>query len=129
MCMGERIKERRIAVGLTQEELGEKLGLKKSAIAKYENGRVENIKREVIKKMANILDCSPVYLMGFSDDVHTPKEDSKYYLNPETAQIAQDIFDDPDLHALFDAAKDSKPENLRLAAEMLKRFKETNPDG
>ena len=63
MNMSERIKERRNAVGLTQEELGEKLGLKKSAIAKYENGRVENIKRSTIQKMAVVLECSPSYLL------------------------------------------------------------------
>lgn len=62
MGMAERIKERRIFMGYTQEELGEKLGLQKSAIAKYENGRVENIKRSVISNMAKILDCSPAYL-------------------------------------------------------------------
>lgn len=68
MEMSDRIKERRIAVGITQEELGNKLGLQKSAIAKYENGRVENIKRSVIIKMADILECSPIYLMGLEDD-------------------------------------------------------------
>lgn len=65
MKMGERIKERRLAMKYTQEELAEKLGLQKSAIAKYENGRVENIKRSVISKMAHILECSPAYLMGW----------------------------------------------------------------
>ena len=67
MEMGQRIKERRMEMGLTQEELGEKLGLQKSAIAKYENGRVENIKRSTIEQMAKVLDCSPSYLMGFDD--------------------------------------------------------------
>lgn len=67
MGMSERIKERRIFMGYTQEELGEKLGLQKSAIAKYENGRVENIKRSIIANMAKVLDCSPAYLMGWSD--------------------------------------------------------------
>lgn len=65
MEMGERIKERRLAMNLTQEELAQKLGLQKSAIAKYENGRVENIKRSVISKMAAILECTPSYLMGW----------------------------------------------------------------
>lgn len=65
MGMAERIKERRNIMGFTQEELGEKLGLQKSAIAKYENGRVENIKRSVIANMAKILECSPAYLMGW----------------------------------------------------------------
>lgn len=65
MCMAKRIKERRIAMNLTQEELASKLNLQKSAIAKYENGRVENIKRSTIEKMAQILDCKPSFLMGW----------------------------------------------------------------
>lgn len=63
-----RIKERRLAMDYTQEELANKLGLQKSAIAKYENGRVENIKRSVIQKMATILECTPSYLMGWDDN-------------------------------------------------------------
>ena len=47
----------------------------------------------------------------------------EYYLNKETAEIAQELFNNPDLRVLFDAARDAKPENLRLAAEMLRRFK------
>ena len=67
MGMANRIREQRLLLGLIQEELGQKLGLQKSAIAKYENGRVENIKRSVIKKMAEVLNCSPCYLMGWDD--------------------------------------------------------------
>ena len=69
MTMADRIKERRIAMGYTQEELAEKIGLKKSAIAKYENGRVENIKRPIIKKMAAVLECTPSYLLGFDANI------------------------------------------------------------
>lgn len=68
MNMGDRIKEMRKLKGFTQEELAQKLGLKDSAIAKYESGRVENIKRSVISEMAKILDCSPVYLLCLDDD-------------------------------------------------------------
>lgn len=56
-------------------------------------------------------------------------EQREYYSNPETAQIAQQIFDDPDLHALFDAARDSRPEDMKMAADLLRRLKGTNPDG
>lgn len=77
MGMAERIKERRTIMGFTQEELGEKLGLQKSAIAKYENGRVENMKRSVIAEMATILDCSPSYLMGWEAEDFSKKESPK----------------------------------------------------
>lgn len=41
--------------------------MQKSAIAKYENGRVENIKRSVIAEMARVLECTPTYLMGWDE--------------------------------------------------------------
>lgn len=55
----------------------------------------------------------------------TPQEQT-YYTNPETAKVAQEIFDNSDLRILFDAAKDSSPEQLKLAAEMLRQFKKTS---
>lgn len=85
MNMSDRIKERRTALGMTQEELGAKLGLQKSAIAKYENGRVENIKRSVIQNMATILDCTPSYLMGW--DAEYRKNDIKPLENSEAEDI------------------------------------------
>jgi transcriptional regulator with XRE-family HTH domain len=56
MEIGQKIKEARLQKGLTQEELGKIVGLQKSAIAKYENGRVVNIKRSTLQKLALALD-------------------------------------------------------------------------
>ena len=72
MTMAERIKELRLSAGLTQEELGERLGLQKSAIAKYENGRVENIKQGTIKAMADLFSVRPSYIMGWDDHPSAP---------------------------------------------------------
>ena len=52
MEIGHIIKTARLAKGLTQEELGNMVGVQKSAIAKYENGRVVNIKRTTLRKLA-----------------------------------------------------------------------------
>jgi transcriptional regulator with XRE-family HTH domain len=56
MELGQKIREARLAKNLTQEELGKIVGLQKSAIAKYENGRVVNIKRSTLQKLAKALD-------------------------------------------------------------------------
>ena len=56
MELGQKIKAARLEKGLTQEELGNIVGLQKSAIAKYENGRVVNIKRSTLQKLAKALD-------------------------------------------------------------------------
>ena len=67
MDMGERIKYLRSLKGWTQEELGAKVGMQKSAIAKYEKGNVENMKRSVIKKMSELFEVSPSYLMALDE--------------------------------------------------------------
>lgn len=64
MELGDRIRNLRKNKQLTQEELAQELGLQKSAIAKYEKGRVTNIKRETLLKMARIFEVSPSYLIS-----------------------------------------------------------------
>ena len=63
MDIGAKIRSARIAKGLTQEELGEILGVQKSAIAKYENGRIVNIKRSTLKKISDVLGIPPYELV------------------------------------------------------------------
>ncbi len=71
--MANRIRFLRKKAGLTQEELGNLIGVQKSAIRKYEKGEVENIKRANIKKLAEFFNVSPAYLMGFADIPKEPK--------------------------------------------------------
>lgn len=52
-----------------------------------------------------------------------------YYIDPETAKFAQSLFEQPGMRILFDAAQDSKPEDMEMAAKLLERLKATNPDG
>ena len=107
MEIGQKIKQARIAKGLTQEELGNLVGLQKSAIAKYENGRVVNIKRSTLQKLAKALGLRGSDLIIEAD----PKEaaelhakvllDSdlmvsleKYYtLTPEKRKVIRDLID------------------------------------
>ncbi|MGN0152903.1 MAG: helix-turn-helix domain-containing protein [Lachnospiraceae bacterium] len=77
MSMGSNIRQKRKQEGLTQQELADMLGLQKSAIAKYENGRVQNIKRSTLEKMAAILHCTPSFLMGFEDNPSLIEEDKE----------------------------------------------------
>lgn len=64
MDIGEKIRSARISKGMTQEELGKLLGVQKSAVAKYESGRVVNIKRSTLKKISDILEIRPSELIS-----------------------------------------------------------------
>lgn len=63
MNIGDKIRNARLKKGMTQEELGNALGVQKSAIAKYENGRVVNIKRTTLKAISDILGIAPSELI------------------------------------------------------------------
>lgn len=63
--IGNIIRQKRIEAGLTQAELGLKLGVGKTAVAKWEAGKVKNLKRESLQHLEHILGVSPLILLGF----------------------------------------------------------------
>lgn len=65
--MGEIIKKLRIENDMTLEELGDKVGVGKSTVRKWENGIIANMKRDKIAKVASVFGVSPTYLMGWED--------------------------------------------------------------
>lgn len=62
--IGARIRELRREQGMTQEDLGKKLGLKKATICKYEDNTISKFSRQRIEDLAKILNTSPAYLLG-----------------------------------------------------------------
>ena len=63
MTIGEKIKMQRKSLGLTQTELGAKLGVQKNAVSKWECGRVDDIPSSKIKVMAQLFGVQPSYLI------------------------------------------------------------------
>lgn len=61
-----RLRELRIKAGMTQEELGKKVGRKENTICKYEKGLREP-KLETWKTLADVFGVSPQYLVGWTD--------------------------------------------------------------
>lgn len=68
MTMGEYIKQLREEKGWSQDELGQKVGVNRAAVQKWEKGTVENIKRSTIKNLARELGVSPCDLMQWDEE-------------------------------------------------------------
>ena len=85
MDMGTKIKLLRVGSGMTQEELGKLLGVKRAAINKYESGIIVNLKRSTIEELCKIFDVSPQFLL---DDNYTPP---RTYSEPEHPPILPDF--------------------------------------
>lgn len=75
--IGKRIREKRESIGMTQEELAEKLGYKnKSSIAKIETGTNDIVQSKVIE-FANVLGTTVAYLMGWEENSFSNKKGIK----------------------------------------------------
>jgi transcriptional regulator with XRE-family HTH domain len=68
MSIGDRIKARRKAVGLSVDELAERLGKNRATVYRYESNDIEKIPTTILEPLAKALDTTPAYLMGWSDD-------------------------------------------------------------
>ena len=78
--VGEYIKELRLNKGISQEELGKIIGVKRAAVQKWECGTVQNLKRTTIQKLADYFDVNPATFV--IDDVSSGLDFEKYGLKP-----------------------------------------------
>ena len=95
----------------------------------FSNGYIGKVKKGVFpvdkaQKISDYLGIDLNLLIGVQTDAQ-----SGYYIDGETAEIAQEIYETPGMRILFDAARDSRPEDLQMAADLLRRLKQTNQDG
>ena len=65
MKIGQRIKDRRKELKISAEELGKRLGKDRSTIYRYENGDIENLPLDILEPIAEALNTTPQYLMGW----------------------------------------------------------------
>lgn len=101
----------------TRNDMCEALGVKYTTFSDWVNGNVYP-RIDKIELMAN-------YFGIEKSDLIEDKSSSEpsYYTNKETQQLAQEIFDNPDLKILFDTAKDCSPEDMKKVISMVKAFK------
>ena len=67
MSIGTRMKERRLQLNKTLEEVGSVVGVSKATIQRYEKGAITNIPSDKIEKIAKALSTTPAFLMGWED--------------------------------------------------------------
>lgn len=71
-------------------------------------------------KVQAILDHFQIPMQSLVND---GKDDSlQYYLDPETARLAQEAANDPDMRLLLDAKRDLSPEDMQIIIDLAKRL-------
>lgn len=82
MTIGERIRERRKQLGLTVDELSERLGKNRATVYRYESNDIEKLPTTVLEPLAKALDVSPAYLMGWEENI-------EIHSNPDLSTLIQ----------------------------------------
>ena len=65
----ERIKQRRKEIGLSAEDVAERLNVSPATIYRYEKNDIKKFPTEILKPLADALCTTPEYLMGWTDDI------------------------------------------------------------
>lgn len=89
MTVGDKIKSLRKKYNMTQTELGEKVGVKKNAVSKWECGRVEDIPSSTIKALASLFGVSASYLID--DDLESMPSTSNTEILPKNISRLQEM--------------------------------------
>lgn len=104
--------------GVTPYRVSEATGIRTSSLSGWKAGKFTP-KQEKLKKIADYFGVSIEYLMTGEE----PEEKEGYYINPDTADMAQQIYENKDLRLLFDVAKDVTPEQLKLLHDLALSWK------
>lgn len=68
MNINEKIKQRRLELNLSLEDVAKALGVNRSTVLRYESKTINKMPIDVIPPLAKILKCTPEYLMGWEDE-------------------------------------------------------------
>lgn len=75
------IKQRRLYLKMTLEEIGSKVGVSKATVLRWETGEIKNVGKDKIIKLAEALEVSPENLLGLDTDTDNNTDNSKLNCN------------------------------------------------
>lgn len=129
MGIGKKIKEKREAIGISQDELAKRLGYKsRSSINKIEL-ELSDIPQSKISDFAHALSTTPSSLMDWDEEpIRHPEfgnhQENLDYLqkNPELLELYKNIYESDNLRILFDKAQQLDPKDMEMVLELVDRF-------
>ena len=100
---GEKIKYLRQLTGLSQEELGRRVGVQRAAINKYEKGTVTNIPIHTIEKIATVFDVSPTFIVGWNGNNENPLSSETKVIQGVKQFFGEDAVDLLEIYSTLDS--------------------------
>lgn len=118
-----RLRELLEARDMNQNELAKVLHVSESTVGKWTLGKSMPRTMGVIQQIADFFNVGKSYLLeedaapGSHDD-HTTER--PYYLDPEVAEMANELKENPDMRILFDASRKLSKQDMKTVINMVK---------
>lgn len=127
----ERIKRLRKQNNLSVDEIIKKLNISRATYYRYESNEIEKLPLTILEPLANILNTTPAYLMGWEEPhqstVNTNSNQTDgYYLDAETAEYAEMLRTRPEMRLLFSASRGISKEEMQEAVNYIEYIKSRN---
>lgn len=87
MTIGDRIKQRRLEIGLTVDQLAAKIGKNRATVYRYESSDIEKFPIDVLSPLADALRTTPAYLMGWDETPIAPQLPSNIIHMPDMKKV------------------------------------------
>lgn len=87
MTIGDRIKLRRLEIGLTVDQVAAKIGKNRATVYRYESSDIEKFPIDVLAPLAEALRTTPAYLMGWDETKSAPTFPSNIISMPQMRKI------------------------------------------
>ncbi len=117
MSLNDKLKIARKRAGFTQEEVEKRTNINKKTISNWENG-VSRPDVDSITVLCKLYDVNPNEIFEWE----TNNDNNSYYINSDAAELAQEMFDRPEMRVLFDASRKATKEDIEQVAEILKKL-------
>lgn len=100
MDIGELIRERRLELNLTLEDVGNAVGVSKSTVKKWEDGFISNMRRDKIASLAKVLRINPVSLIN--GELVLKNQNNDFFLSEHEKQLVIAYRQHPDMQNAVD---------------------------
>lgn len=105
---------------LTNEKVAQLAGLPVATVERISSGRTKNPNLKTLKALSKVFDCSLDELINLKDTTQP------YYLDAQTAEMAQELHDNPEMRILFDASKKLTPEEMQIVINVANGLKKNH---
>lgn len=102
---------------VTPYKVSKETGVSQSTLSDWKRG-ISTPKTENMKKIADYFGVTVEYLLNGEKN----EESQGYYLNAETAKLAQEMYEDEDMRSLFDMKRNMPPERFKAHMEFMKNL-------